>query len=105
MSYSKYGNQPVRVDGRRFASKAEARRYIQLKKLEKQGAIAHLVCQPRYPLDDGKGAPVYIGDFRYSIGERIIVEDIKGVETPVFRIKAWFFRKRYPNIELRVLKV
>ncbi len=105
MSYSKYGNQPVRVDGRRFASKAEARRYLQLKQLATKGKIAGLVCQPRYPLDDGKGAPVYIGDFRYSIGERIIVEDVKGVETPIFKLKAWFFRKRYPNIELRVLKV
>lgn len=104
MSYSKYGNIPVKVDGRRFASKAEARRYLQLKNLQSKGKIANLVCQPRYPLDDGKGAPVYIGDFRYTIGDRIIVEDVKGVETPVFRIKAWFFRKRYPNIELRIVR-
>ena len=44
---SKYRNVKTEVDGILFASKKEARRYSELKLLERAGEIAHLELQPR----------------------------------------------------------
>ena len=112
---NKYRNKPTMVDGIRFASKAEAKRYGELKFLENIGNIQDLRLQPRYPLrHDVSGALVgtYVGDFAYteiihgpqSIGERRVVEDVKGVETMVFKLKKKLFQYCYPGIELRVIR-
>lgn len=103
----KYRNKPVEVDGRRFDSKAEARRYSQLKLLQRAGIIADLECQKRYPLTaHGQAICVYVADFAYTDLQRrvAVAEDVKGVETDVFRIKAKMFRAEYPGVELRVVK-
>jgi len=97
---SKYNAKPTTVDGIRFASKAEARRYGELKLLERAGEIRNLELQPLYPIIinsapvkiRSKGYPngrdvVYIGDFRYFSGNKTIVEDVKGADTPVSRLK------------------
>lgn len=104
---SKYGNVPTIVDGLRFASQAEARRYIELRLLERAGEILNLVCQPRYVLGSGKKPPVYVADFAYSEAGRQVAEDVKGGEatqTPVFKLKAKLFCERYPHVELRIVK-
>lgn len=104
---SKYGNVPTIVDGMRFASKAEARRYIELRLLERAGEILNLVCQPRYVLGSGTKPPVYVADFAYSEAGRQVAEDVKGGEatqTPVFKLKAKLFCERYPHVELRIVK-
>ena len=41
----KYSARPTEVDGIRFDSKAEARRYTELRTLEKAGEISHLELQ------------------------------------------------------------
>jgi hypothetical protein len=46
----KYGAIAVTVDGRRFDSKKEAAVYMQLRLMEKAGAIAELHCQTAWPL-------------------------------------------------------
>lgn len=90
---SKYGNEPTVIDGKRFASKAEARRYGFLKVQQMAGEIADLECQPRFPLRvDGVLICTYVADFRYRdlrSGE-VVVEDVKSAptRTPVYRIKA-----------------
>ena len=99
---SKYGNVPTLVDGRRFDSKAEANRYRELCLLERAGTISDLECQPRYVLGTGKRPPVYVGDFAYIEDGKPICEDVKGVQTAVFKLKAKLFRERYPDIELRI---
>jgi hypothetical protein len=43
-----------------------------------------------------------VADFRYHENGRLVVEDTKGMETAVFKIKAKLFRYRYPTIELRI---
>jgi hypothetical protein len=47
---SKYGAIPTVIDGIRFASKAEAKRYRELKLLEKAGEVRNIVLQPRFDL-------------------------------------------------------
>lgn len=86
----KYGNQRTEVDGLTFASKREARRYEQLKLMQRAGAIRDLVLQPRYRLvvnDMTIGS--YVADFSYTDTAtlRVVVEDAKGVRTPVYRLK------------------
>ena len=63
---SKYGNTPTMVDGIRFDSKKEAKRYKALLLLLKAGVIAFLRRQVKYQLNDGgKFSYEYIADFVY----------------------------------------
>lgn len=92
----KYRNQPTMVDGIRFASKKEARRYVYLKALEREGEIVDLRLQPRYPLAvNGLHICTYVPDFDYFAGGRIVSEDVKGVKTPEFILKAKLFHAIY----------
>ena len=104
---SKYGNVATTVDGIRFASRAEARRYGELKLLVRARKISLLECQPRFKLEvHGVKVCTYVADFCYrdlSTG-LLAAEDVKGHETPVFKIKAALFRALHPTIELRVVK-
>ena len=94
---SKYGNQATYVDGRRFSSKREAARYQTLRLLELAGEIRALECQPRYPLVvAGVKVGTYVADFVYATAEgALVVEDAKGVRTPVYRLKAKLLRALY----------
>lgn len=91
---SKYGAVKTAVDGVTFASKAEARRYSQLRILRAQGLIyGDLILQPVFNLwvNSGDGLVCvgkYIGDFQYEAPDgTIVVEDVKGVKTPIYRLK------------------
>ena len=98
MRRGKFNNKPVTVDGHRFASKAEAKRYGELKLLEKAGKIRDLQLQVRFPLGiNNKLICAYIADFRYyDINtSRYIVADVKGVRTPVYRIKKKLMKAIY----------
>ena len=103
---NKYSNQKVTIDGETFDSKREAKRYCELKLLERAGEIRHLRRQEKFLLIpsqyeevvDAKGKPkqkcierecVYIADFVYQdarTGE-LVVEDTKGVRTKEYIIK------------------
>ncbi|HKY87628.1 MAG TPA: DUF1064 domain-containing protein [Pseudorhodoplanes sp.] len=98
MTYRKYRNVPTEVDGIKFASKREARRYAELKMLEKAGAISDLRLQPRYPLTvNGLHVCTMVGDFEYldNETERVVTEDAKGVRTRDFINKAKLFHALY----------
>ena len=89
---SKYHAVPTEVDGIRFASKAEAYRYAELKLNVAGGLIHGLELQPRYPLVvNGIKIATYVGDFRYvrNATNTITVEDVKSrpTMTPVYRLK------------------
>ena len=87
----KYNNTKIRVDGRLFDSKAEAARWQELQLLERAGEIAELERQVEYeliPKQKGERAVKYIADFRYKDHEgETVVEDTKGVKTPVYILK------------------
>ena len=87
----KYNNTKIRVDGRLFDSKAEAARWQELQLLERTGEITELERQVEYeliPKQKGERAVKYIADFRYVDHEgKTVVEDTKGVRTPVYILK------------------
>ena len=87
----KYNNTKIRVDGRLFDSKAEAARWQELQLLERAGEITELERQVEYeliPKQKGERAAKYVADFRYVDHEgKTVVEDTKGVKTPVWIIK------------------
>jgi len=100
--YSKYRNKKVTIDGIKFDSKKEAKRYSDLKILERVGKIENLELQPRFLLQDKftfNGKTIrkieYIADFQfYDIESKcIIVEDVKGMKTEVYKIKKKLFLK------------
>lgn len=112
----KYRAQATVVDDIRFDSKAEAARYVTLKAMELVGDIAHLELQPTFVLIDGftdsfgtKHRPItYKADFSYWVGAERIVEDVKGIQTPVFRLKHKLLMQRYcvgssPQFEFRIV--
>ena len=88
---AKYNNTKIRVDGRLFDSKAEAARWQELQLLERAGEIKELERQVEYeliPKQKGERAVKYIADFRYIDQEgKTVVEDTKGVRTPVYILK------------------
>lgn len=57
--------------------------------MEKFGDITDLVVQPRFPLTvNGSLICTYIADFQYKNKDgKVIVEDSKGMVTPIYRIK------------------
>src|SRR3990167_5299112 len=64
---SKYRNVATTVDGIRFASKAEARRYTELKLLERAGEIISLRRQVAFPIAiNGEHVCHYVADFEYQ---------------------------------------
>jgi hypothetical protein len=89
-SAGKYKNTKVKDDGYTFDSKAEHKRYGELKLMRSQGLICNLIVHKRYPiLVNGEKVCTYIGDFEYQDQQlRMHVEDVKGVETDVFKLKA-----------------
>lgn len=101
MAKSIYINKKVVVDGIKFDSKKEARRYQALLLLQRAGEIRDLELQPKFELVKGvkfsgdaraKPAVRYFADFAYTdvlTGKRI-VEDVKSPATkknPAYRMK------------------
>lgn len=90
------GAEPVEVDGIKFHSKGEARRWQELKILASTGQITDLKRQVPFTLQ-GQDGPIltptgrpmrYIADFTYRnrVG-REVVEDFKGFATELFALK------------------
>lgn len=86
----KYRNKIVEVDGHRFDSIAEARRYGELMFLASAGEITELQLQPKFPLVvNGELVCTYVADFSYVTRGYIVVEDVKSgpTRTRAYRIK------------------
>lgn len=108
---SKYRNKKVQVDMYVFDSIAESKRYKELALLEKAKKISNLQLQPKFLLQksfrkNGKTYRKieYIADFMYLENGQVIVEDVKGMETEVFKLKRKLFEYRYPTLELKIIK-
>lgn len=87
---TKYRAKAAYVHGRRFDSQAEAARYQELLYLGRAGVLDNLELQPQFRLVvRGVLVAVYRADFAYRLCDtgRLVVEDVKGVRTPVYRIK------------------
>lgn len=124
----------TKVDGITFDSKMEALRYIELKRLMQAGIVKEIEVQPVFSLQPrywkccetvwgsielkkqgkcpicGKKVPAtraitYTADFRvtYTDGHQEI-EDVKGMETEIFKLKRKMFEYRYPELTLKIVK-
>lgn len=102
----KYRNKPTVIDGIRFDSKAEAKRYQELELLQRSRGIYDLKRQVTFALYGKNGSPIckYRADFMYSENDRVVIEDVKGVETADFKLKRKLFNDNYPDIEFRLVK-
>ena len=100
-------------DNQWFDSLREADRYSELLLLQRGGLISDLTRPagykvfPAYTRCDGKPirAISYKPDFEYLDTETCqrVVEDVKGIETQVFKLKRKLFEHRY-NMVIRIVK-
>ena len=100
--YNKYKNKKVAIDNITFDSKKEARRYQELKLMEKAGLITNLALQPKFLLQDKfkyKNKTYrkieYIADFSYVRvkDDVLVIEGVKGLKTDVYRATEKMFLK------------
>lgn len=96
---NKYGNKKVELDGHKFDSQKEMRRYAELKILLEAGEIRDLNLQESFELQpsfyDSQGNKIqaikYKADFTYlTKSGDFIIEDVKSPATrknPVYRLK------------------
>lgn len=125
-NYSKYHAKEVWIGGIRFQSQGEGDRYLYLRDCARTGKIQDLRLQVPFQLyppvyeqktitrGPRKGQTVngrlvwegvtYIADFAYTTADgRQVVEDYKGVETPVFKLKKRLMWEIL-GIRLRIVK-
>ena len=101
---NKYRNVKVTVDNIIFDSTNEEKSYKELKLLERAGKIKDLVLQPEFPLQlSDKANRNYKADFMYYEEDtgKTVVEDVKGVKTPVYKLKKVRFLYLYPQYDFR----
>lgn len=97
LSGAKYGNRrAVSADGLKFDSVAELHRWTHLCILQRAGLISDLRRQVAFELVRGvkfagaaraRPAIRYVADFVYLEHGAEVIEDVKGVETPEFKLK------------------
>ena len=124
-TYSKYKAKEVWITGLRFPSQGEGDRYLYLRECLRTSKIKNLQIQvpftlypPVYEQKTLKRGPragqtvngrllleglTYVADFVYQLPDgSLVVEDFKGVETPVFKIK---YRLMMELCGIRIRKV
>lgn len=124
----KYKNNPVEYDGINFDSKREAKRYAELKLLERAGEITDLQRQVKFELipaqyetverwSDKTGKRLkdgmrllekecsYIADFVYYMDGRLVVEDVKGYRDSQSAGYAKFVIKRKLMLYVHGIKI
>ena len=85
---NKYNAQRTIVDSIAFHSKAESNRYKILKLLENAGHIRDLKLQASMPfVYNGIRLFTYYADFTYYSDGIFVVEDVKGMRTPLYKLK------------------
>lgn len=106
---SKYHATKTVVDGIKFDSKKEARRWLELRALESAGRICNLQRQVRFELLPSQRDKVtnkvierpcfYVADFTYTDAkdDSYVIEDVKtpATATPVYKLKKKLLLWRY----------
>ena len=90
----KFKAVPTTVDHIKFASKQEAKRYNELKLLEKLDEVVFFLRQVPFHLEwDSK----YICDFLVFWKDgSVTIEDVKGFKTAVYKLKKKAVESQYP---------
>jgi Protein of unknown function (DUF1064) len=99
MKPSKYRNIKTVVDGLSFDSKAEAKRWHELKLLEHAAELSKLERQVRFDFKhNGVNLGFYKADFTYFTKQKFVVEDVKSSATAklsTFRMKKKMMKAFY----------
>ena len=91
----KFNAKPQTIDNQRFASKKEAKRYLELKELRKSGEVVFFLTQVRFPIVETNAK--YVCDFVvFWKDQTITVEDVKGLKTDVYKLKKKLIESEYP---------
>lgn len=105
---NKYSSNKVWIDGICFDSQAEANYYCQLKLLLRAGVIDGFCRQARFVVTEGKNGErgtEYVTDFViFNPNGTYRIVDVKGMETPAFKLKVKSFREKYPKLKLELEK-
>ena len=110
---NKYRNEKIIIDEIRFDSKLEARRYCELKLLQRANEIKNLrrqvtfELQPSYRKNNKTIRAInYIADFVYYDvkKDKTIIEDTKGFKTEIYKLKKKMFEYKYPDLEIKEIK-
>lgn len=113
---NKYGNVPVDLEGMHFDSGAEAKRYLQLRLMERAGEIRSLkhhevfVLVPRFLNGQGekRDGYSYEADFVYEENGCVVIEDVKSVATAdndTFKNKWMLLQYQYRNMPKYVFRI
>ena len=101
----KYKNEPGIYTGVWIQSKKEGERYLELVEMNRIGLISQLSRQPKFVLIHAfnhkyghQKRETYSADFRYIRDGKVIIEDTKGVQTPLFKLKMKILLKNHPSI-------
>ena len=94
-------NKPIVIDGIKFHSTKEGKRYLELRAMEEKGEISLL--RRQYPLiliEKSKyGRQIkYVADFTYLQNGIVVVEDVKSPYTaknPIYRLKKRMVAEKY----------
>lgn len=96
----KYRAQRTKIDNHWFDSKKEALRYLELVAMRERGEINRFHRQVPFDLP---GGVVYVIDFQIvNLDESLVYEDVKGISTPVFKLKLKQVEECY-GVEIRIL--
>lgn len=107
---NKFGNRITLLDGIKFDSEKEARRYSELKLLQRAGEIKDLELQVKFELQpsykkNGKTVKSinYVADFVYYDlkKKQTIVEDTKGYRTKEYILKKKIFEYKYKDLTIK----
>ena len=95
---NKFGAKKTEVDGITFASQKEARRYSELVLLLKAKKIENLALQVPFLITiNGLKICKYLADFTYVDNKGVFhVEDVKGMRTPLYKLKKRMVEATYP---------
>ena len=102
----KFNAVPVLNDGIRFDSKLEARYYGVLKLMQREGSVLFFLRQVPIHIKGENSSPnvKYVCDFQVFFADGSVeFIDVKGVETPEFKIKKKLVESNYP-IKIKILK-
>jgi len=103
---NKHNAVRVQIDGIYFDSKAEGKRYTELRLIEAAGLITKLQTHPAFPIEinDIKICMVEL-DFRYFDHKRgeYVFEDVKGQDNPLSKLKRKLVEVLY-GIKVEVIK-
>lgn len=90
----KFKAKPQELDGIKFPSKKEAKRYRELKTLQELGEVLFFLRQVPFHLEAGVK---YVCDFLvfWTSGE-VTIEDVKGIKTDMYILKKKMVEATYP---------